>query len=644
MKSLENKINSLLTSKYSLLFIAVILCITAFIIYSNSFQCAFVFDDYRSIVLNNSLKDNSIFTQFNIQRYVALVTFALNYKINGLNVTGYHIINLLIHFANGLLVYILIKTLLRLHVHSLPDTSMHVIPLIVALLFLVHPVQTQAVTYIVQREASLATLFVLASILLYISYRVTAAKHYHLFTLSLLFCLLAYKTKENTASLPFVIFLIEIIFFPQKANLKKKLLLVAPYVLLIIVIPLSLINVNTSAGDLFEDLNVVLQETETIDRSVYFFTQQRVIMTYIKLLLFPSHQAFDYYFPLSFSLFEIKTFLSFLFIVALIIFSLAGLKKFPLVSFGILWFFIFLTVESSFFPIRDVIWEHRMYLPSIGFIFIITCLLSKLKWKLFIPLSLVIIIALGTATYSRNKVWKDELTLFKDSTAKYPQKARNHFSLGSAYMRKKMYKEAIRTLQHAIELDPTIVGARVNLSICYWETRQIEKARIELLIVLQQRPAYPLASYKLASIYMSRGDIDKAFDILIKAKKFSPSHARVNALLADIYCQQDDLGQAFYLFKEAETAGLASADSYYNFAVCLLKKGKIAESRVYLLKSAELNPGDAVINYAIALGYEQERNFAQAVHYYRLFLKKSSTQTPQTIDAQQRLRRLEIYK
>jgi pentatricopeptide repeat protein len=619
----------------------IILSILAFIIYSNTFNSPFVFDDYRSIVLSDSIRDNSIFTKFNAQRYVALLTFAINYKINGLEVKWYHIINVVIHLINALLVFMLVERVLRL----MGEASGRLISIITAIVFLAHPIQTQSVTYIVQREASLAALFAITSILFYIAYRESGDKVYSFYILSLICALLAYKTKENTASLPLIIFLLEIILFRKQLSIKKIIVHALPYALLIIVIPLSLIKVSEMDGKLLNNIDEVLAETESISRGVYFYTQQKVLLTYIRLILLPYKQAFDYYFPLSNSLFEFKTFLCFLFNAGLIVGAVLLIKRLPVVSFGVMWFYIFLIIESTFFPIRDVIWEHRIYLPSVGFIlsviYILYLINEKTRIKLFLPICIVIILIFSYATYERNKVWKDDLTLFKDSVEKHPQKARNHFSLGSAYMRRGMNDEAIKELQEALRLDDNMVGARVNLAICYLARRELERARQEFIKVLKQRPGYPLASYKLALIYMEKGEIDAAFDTLIEAKKVAPMYTKVNALLADIYCKRGDFNKAIELFSLAEKVGLYVSELYYNFGLCLMKNSKINESRRYLLKSVELDPNNLIAYYAIALGYEGEGNYVQAMNYLRLFLEKSTGQTSYTIDARWRLRMLE---
>jgi hypothetical protein len=264
------------------------------------------------------------------------------------------------------------------------------------LIFVAHPIQTQAVTYIVQRFTSLATLFYLLSLVLFIKARLYnleekrfyAPSHLGYYVGSLLAAFLAMKTKEMTITLPAIILLYEFCFFsPSLKELTKKLPYLTPLLLTFFIIPFSSygltlfgISGGTFIGiaEVGDIIGAATQETTAISRTDYLFTQFNVIVTYIRLLFFPVNQNLDYDYPISHTLFEFPTLFSLLFLISIVIFGVWMFKKSRLISFGIFWFFITLSVESSIIPIRDVIFEHRVYLPSVGFVIFLTTAISQM--------------------------------------------------------------------------------------------------------------------------------------------------------------------------------------------------------------------------------------------------------------------------
>jgi protein O-mannosyl-transferase len=445
--------------KHSPLIFYLIIITAGFLVYSNSFHAPFTFDDNEIIVKNQALQDNSVFSQCNKPRYIGFITFAINYHINGLNTFGYHIVNIIIHIMNALLVYLLIQELLLLSRNQNEIPFQDKIPLIISLLFLVHPVQTQAITYIVQRFTSLAAFFSLIAILSYMKFRTLKSKSYFYLIISIISCLCAYKTKENTAALPLILIAIELLFFRDQKSVKERITYLIPCFLLILVIPLSFAHSNQSAGEFIGELTKASAETQTISRAQYFYTEMSVIATYIRLMLVPINQAIDYSWALSQSFFEARVFLPLLLFTAMLIAAVLIAKKYPIISFGIVWFFIFLVVESSIIPIKDVIFEHRLYLPSIGFIIASVYSLflfeTKLKWKyVAMGFCMAVILVFAIAAYARNQLWNDQMALWKDAADKFPQNGR---AIGNyAIMLADLWKctEAMPLLQKGIELAP----------------------------------------------------------------------------------------------------------------------------------------------------------------------------------------------
>src|SRR6266540_4357767 len=426
----------------------------AVLVYSNSFGASFHLDDIPNIVENDGLRDLRLQWPPSGSRWLGYFSFALNYRLGGLEVFGYHAVNVLVHACNGVLVLWLTSLTLRTPALRRADASAlmrRYLPLTAGVLFVVHPVATQAVTYVVQRFTSLATLFFLLSLALYAQARISfeveprsKARAASLYCLSILGAVAAMKTKEISATLPLVAAGYELLFFRSG---KRRFLLLAPLAASALFIPLALATHGRDLLEVLSNASRTAAETDAIPRSVYLLTQSRVVVTYLRLLLVPIRQNLDYDFRLSYSLADPDV------LVALaILLAVAG-------GAG---FFLTLSVESSVIPIRDVIFEHRMYLPSAG---AAVALGTALLWAVerlhsrssigarCAAALLVTAGPLGAATYARNSVWKDETTLWSDVVSKSPRKARPHDELGSAYAAKGRLEDAVGEFLEAIRLD-----------------------------------------------------------------------------------------------------------------------------------------------------------------------------------------------
>jgi hypothetical protein len=309
-----------------------LIAIVGLISYSNSFIVPFQFDDLHNIAENPVVHDLDNFTSslsgynYNPRRVVGYFTLALNYHVGGTDVTGYHIVNLIIHLINSLLVYFLVVLTFRTPyfrtVESGGEQSCfgRFIALFTALLFVVHPVQTQAVTYIVQRFTSLATLFYLLSVVLYVWGRITGVERSGgraviLYVLSVLSAVLAMKTKEIAFTLPLAVVLYEWIFF--QVPWRKRVLVLLPVLLTLIIVPLSVMGTDKPLGEVLSDLSEKSRIQTDIPRWDYLVTQMRVITTYIRLIFLPVNQNLDYDYPVYRSLFDPPVLMSFLFLVVI---------------------------------------------------------------------------------------------------------------------------------------------------------------------------------------------------------------------------------------------------------------------------------------------------------------------------------------
>ena len=355
-------------------------------VYSNTFNASWHFDDSVVITENWALRDlgGRFADVFKGNRGVGYLTFALNYHFNKLDVTGYHVVNIAIHIVNAILVYFLVMLTMQTPAMSKNRLARHAhfLALASGLIFVSHPIQTQAVTYIAQRFTSLAALFYLLSLVLFIKARLKTVQgksflsplHLVCYCLSLVSAFFAMHTKEISFTLPVVIILYDFFFIDSSiASLGKRIAYLLPFILTLVIIPVNTLDLFGQGGakplgDVIGEIREQVQETPLISRGDYLLTQFNVIVTYIRLLFLPMNQNLDYDYPIARALFQFPTLVSFLFLLALFVLTVyLFIKGYRLISFAIIWFFVTLSVESSIIPIRDVIYEHRVYLPSVGF-------------------------------------------------------------------------------------------------------------------------------------------------------------------------------------------------------------------------------------------------------------------------------------
>lgn len=501
-------------------FALALIVLIGIIVYSNTLHSPFIYDDYSSIVDNSEIKNLSSFfdgSSLLKLRYLGRLSFALNYHFGALDPVSYHVVNITIHLLAAILVYYLVLLTARTPLFALSENVprqpvFRVIALYAALLFVAHPVQTQAVTYIVQRYASLATLFYLLSLVSYIKGRLEEnpreGARIPFFLVSFLAAAAAMESKEIAFTLPFMIVLYEFTFFRGPAL--KRLGYVGLIAITSLLVPFHLIMTRLSSASPLPAPGNLLAETPFAPRDLYLYSQFGVITTYIRLIFLPINQTIDYYHSeyAMMKFFQFGVIAPLLLLLSIIILAfylyIRGVRRnqplLSLIAFGVFWFFIALSVESSIIPISDLIFEHRVYLPSVGaFIAIATTailLLGKLSRKraLFrhaVPAVMVISIsAYATATLARNAVWKDEISINRDNVKKTPLRGIAHHNLGYAYLNKHMFEQAVQEFRTAIDLDPEIAPAQTyeNLGIALVQLYRYDEAVAAYEKALQKAP------------------------------------------------------------------------------------------------------------------------------------------------------------
>lgn len=370
MQMISEKVNRFFASRnFNLIAIALIAGMIL-IAYSNTWTSTFHFDDNLAIIDNPMIKHVStenISAILSGGRPVVYLSLMLNYATSGLSVTGYHMFNIGVHIANSIFVYLLILWTLNLPLFGKHgEEKAKRMALFGALLFGVHPIQTESVTYIISRTELLATFFYLTTFLLFIKGAPTGRFSYALGMFGT--ALLSMGSKEWAVSLPVLLIAYDFFFFSQG---KIKLILLRWKFYIATAIPwalvLSRLDLLSPGGAGGVGFNIA--SVTGLSPWTYLLTSLNVIWTYIRLLLLPINQNLDYNYSVAKTLFEFPTFLSLLGHLAVVAGAvwLYTKKRVVLIPFGIAWFYLGLAPAQSFVPVIDVIFEHRVYMPSIGF-------------------------------------------------------------------------------------------------------------------------------------------------------------------------------------------------------------------------------------------------------------------------------------
>lgn len=653
-------------------FSVLLIALVSLIAYSNTFHVPFVFDDEGQVQDNLMIRNLHNFVLslqghnfshmkdyiFEPRRFIGYLSFALNYYFGGINVVGFHIVNLAIHLINGILVYFLLILTMRTPYFRnqsangndrKPQSS--IIALVCALFFVSHPVQTQAVTYVVQRLTSLVAMFYLLSIVSYIKGRLAGRQAVKLagFALAVLSAVFAMKTKEIAFTLPVSIVLYEVIFF--RAPFKKRLLFLIPVLLTLIIIPVGMMGIHQSLGAMLSDLSDKMRLQTDIPRWDYFVTELRVIVTYIRLIFFPIDQNLDYDYPVYHSLFTPSVLFSFLFLSALLATAVYLLYKsrgavesgqwqgdqeasrresipFPygyyrLIAFGILWFFVALSVESSIIPIADVIFEHRVYLPSVGaFMAIVSSLIfgaRALTARLpntarVLPVVLaVLVIGLSSATFARNAVWRSPITLWEDVVGKSPENVRAYNNLGAAYADGGQMAKGIETFLHALQIDPNYAQAYYNLGTAYSQMHEDDKAIEAYSKAVASDPGYVDVYNSLGVLYDKKNQPEKAIEEYRKALAADPGFIVAYNNLATAYAKAGNNDEALKTVEKALSMGSETSLSYDTLGYLYIKAKDYDAALSALKRAVSLDPNNADAYNNLSAAYRKLNRYEDAI-------------------------------
>ncbi len=579
---------------YIFAFVALFTCLL--IIYGNSFNCEWLFDDYPNIVQNKNIHlqtlswsdISNIFKQTPTQglpRYVAYLSFALNYYSGGLNVFGYHAVNFAIHFITTIFLFLFIYKTFSLPLLKKYSNIAYPVALLSAFLWATNPVQVNAVTYIVQRMTCLTGMFYIMSMYFYLNGRTSLHLRFRIlnFSLFVLCALLAFFTKENAAMLPASVLIYDLLLIQgiSKKTFRNNLFLLVLSCLILVGLGFVYLKFSNMIFINFKQWTFTLEER--------LLTEPRVIFLYISLLLYPisSRLMVEHDIDLSRSLIDPwTTLVAIAAMFVLIGYALYQSRKRPLLSFCILFFFLNHLIEGSFIAL-DLIFEHRNYIPSMFFFVPIAILIIHIldyfayrkSIQLIMTFGMVFLFAAQAHTvYIRNEIMLYQKILWEDNVQKAPNLSRPLAALGKVFFDEGDYEKGAMNTSRALQLSRFPNYYQPALYHCslgnYYLTikQDDDKAEFHYRQALQLQPNIPLAYKGLALLMLKKGLLKQAHNFIEKALKYKPGDPTFQHNFARILLKEGVYSEAIRKIETAkkmqggyDNASLAVlAEAYYR--------------------------------------------------------------------------------
>jgi tetratricopeptide (TPR) repeat protein len=582
-----------------------LLCAAA---YQNTFHVPFIFDDLPSIVENPAIRRLWPLSEVIASELTTLVgrplislSLAVNYAFGGYNVTGYHLFNLTVHFLNALLVFGVVRRALGEPplVQSGPSRTLWV-AYAVAILWMLHPLVTESVTYVFQRTELLMALFLLVT--LYCFIRGIESPHKILwFGAAIMACTLGMGTKETMLVTPFLVLTYDYTFVTRswRTALRERQKLYAGLVASWVVLASLLLTTN-----LTEKSGLAVGVLSPWN---YFEMQWTVVVHYLRLALWPRGLVLDYFdWPQETPM--IKLLPALVILVALFTASLWGIYRRRWWAFWCAWFFLLLGPTSSFLPLpTEPAAERRMYLPLLAVVTVVLgggdriCrnLWIRFGWpeRLRVWLGITVVtglaLALGLATVQRNAQYHSAESIWADVVAKRPGSVRGQINLGVALLDNGQVLEAIRHFRIALRIDGDQPLARCNLASALVASGKEDEAIRVLEETVRLSPDSCPAHVALADILAKRGDLKSALAHYQAALVINPNEYLARFNLAQLLIRMGQREAAITQYREALRLDPTDVKAHYNLANYLAESGREAEAISHYTAAARLDPHDS---------------------------------------------------
>ena len=532
-------------------FIPLLVVAAGLLAYHNSFTGPFIFDDIRSIPKNPTIRHLwPIWRPLSPPptagvggRPIVNFSLAINYAFGGTAVQGYHAMNLAIHILAGLtLLGIVRRTLQQPRLRERFGPAANELALAVAVLWTVHPLQTESVTYVSQRAESLMGLFYLLTLYCFIRGTESARKDsWH--DLCLGACVLGMATKEVMVSAPLMVMLYDRTFvsgsFREAWRRHQTLYLALASTWLLLGYLMSGVHIRGVGYGL------------GVTWWAYALTECRSIVHYLWLAVWPHSLVFDY---------GTNTVMrhvadaapSALILLLLVAGVVIGLKRWPAIGFVGAWFFVILAPSSSVVPVANQpMAENRMYLPLAAVVVTLAMGIYASAGRRSLPVFFALALGLGFLTTQRNEDYRSQVSIWSDTVAKQPENARAHNNLGNALAADGRLPEAIGHLDQALRLKPNYAEAHNNLGLALVRLGRLQEAMAHWELALQSKPDYAEAHNNLGNGLLNLGKLQEAAWHFEQALLLEPDYAEAHYNLGLALEQTGRIPEAISHYEQA---------------------------------------------------------------------------------------------
>ena len=601
---------------HKILLAGAVIAIAAAAVYHGIFSVPFVFDDFNAVTLNPTIRHlwppgEALRTPQGTGsgtdgRPLANLSLAINYAIGGLNPAGYHAFSLIVHVLTALTLFGVLRRTLRWS--ALPPMRSAAAPMnvgtqgpelfsafAIALLWTVHPLQTEAVTTVVHRTELLVSLFYLLTLYCFIRGVEATEGHRGWLVLSVLACFFGMASKEVMVSAPLIVFLYDRTFAAgtfREAWRRRRgwyLGLAGTWALLVV------LRVATPGRGATGGFGQGMSPWD------YALTQCRAIVHYLRLSFWPNRLVLDYGNGVDRHVGEILP--QGLFLILLLAGTVIALRRKPALGFAGACFFAILGPSSSFVPLTtQTMAEHRMYLPLAAVIAVVVCGLQAAAAELgaksrVVPLGIAVLalatVSLGFTTVARNHDYRNAVALWTDTVNKVPDNPRPHDNLADALLEAGRVPEAVSQYEAALHIDPNDAQAHYNLGGVLLDAGRLNEAIGEYQAAVRDAPSFSWAHDNLGTALVRAGRLPEALAQYAAAVQADPEHAQSRFNLANLLVRAGHLNDAIEQYQAAVRLAPDMTAARFNLAIALTQAGRSREAIAQYQILLRSNPAEA---------------------------------------------------
>jgi tetratricopeptide (TPR) repeat protein len=605
-------------------FLPFLLVLAGLLAYGNSFTGAFLFDDMGSITENPTIQRLwPIWQCLSPLRHGGLtvegrplinLSLAINYALGGYNVWGYHALNLTVHILAGLtLLGILRRTLRQPVLRGRFGAVADELALAAAVLWTVHPLQTESVTYVIQRTESIMGLFYLLTLYCFIR-GADSQRSAFWYGLSITACALGMASKEVMVSAPLMVLLYDRAFLSNsfceawRRRWPLYLGLASTWILLGFVL---------ASGQLAA--TSINAQRLGLSWWQYLAIQPRVILYYLRLCVWPSPLTLQHEWPID------KTWLSILppvvAVVVLVAASVWAWRTTPVWGFVGAWFFVILAPSSSIVPLLSPMYEHRMYLSLAAVVSLVAVGLYSLMGRRSLVVFALMAIGLGFLTWQRNQDYRSEVIFWQDAAAKFPDSPFAHYSLGVALGRAGRLQEAIAEYREALRLRPDYADAHNNLGVALAKVGAVQEAFEHYEQVLRMKPDNAEAHYNWGNALVRLGGAQEAIGHYQQAVQINPNFAEAHNNLGIALGTMGAMQEAIEHWQLAVRIKPDYDEAHYNWAKTLVRLGRLQEAIGHYQQAVRINPNFAEAHHRLGVALWKTDRAQEAIGHWESALR-----------------------